>query len=152
MILYNYGPGNTYAAFDAEVDGRASAMEIHEVIDHIEHELMEEMNIHVTCHMDPVIPDDPARIRLMAMLTDALRPFDAVEGIHDLHVQRTGEQSELHVDVVITPGASYAPEEITSAVNQALAEAGEEGKAVLFFDQAYTVTEHKEDENEDRDS
>lgn len=152
VILYNYGPGNTYAAFDAEVDGRASAMEIHEVIDHIEHELMEEMNIHVTCHMDPVIPDDPARIRLMAMLTDALRPFDAVEGIHDLHVQRTGEQSELHVDVVITPGASYAPEEITSAVNQALAEAGEEGKAVLFFDQAYTVTEHKEDENEDRDS
>ena len=57
-----------------------------------------------------------------------------------------------NVDVVITPGASYAPEEITSAVNQALAEAGEEGKAVLFFDQAYTVTEHKEDENEDRDS
>jgi cation diffusion facilitator family transporter len=144
LVLYSYGPGRTYAMFDAEVDGRASAMEIHEIIDHIEHEIMEKLQIRVSCHMDPILPDDPERLRLMEELAEALQGVDGVEGIHDLHVIQGEDGKLLHADVVIAPGTVYSPEKITEEVNQALTEAGENCQAVLFFDQAYTVTKNKE--------
>jgi hypothetical protein len=82
--------------------------------------------------------------QLMEELAEALQGVDGVEGIHDLHVIQGEDGKLLHADVVIAPGTVYSPEKITEEVNQALTEAGENCQAVLFFDQAYTVTKNKE--------
>ncbi|MDO4517815.1 MAG: cation diffusion facilitator family transporter, partial [Bacillota bacterium] len=64
MIIYNYGPGKEFASFHAEVDSREDMIEIHDIIDDIEREIYEQMNIIVTCHMDPVEVDNPIRISM----------------------------------------------------------------------------------------
>ena len=65
IIIYNYGPGRTYASFHIQVDSRRDLLSVHTVIDYIERKLKEKMNIDAAGHVDPIVVDDPERLRVI---------------------------------------------------------------------------------------
>ena len=58
LIVHDYGPGRLMISLHAEVDAEGDIQEIHEQIDHIEHELQEKLHCSATIHMDPIVTDD----------------------------------------------------------------------------------------------
>ena len=140
MVIYSYGPGKTFGSFHAEVDADRDIMEIHDAIDHIEREVLERLNINVTCHMDPVYVNDPVRNQLDDAIRAVLADYDAVESFHDLRIIHDKGKAKVSLDVVLTPGKAYPAEEIMEKLKQIVKAADETYELDISFDQAYTVT------------
>ena len=58
LMIHNYGPGKLFASVHAEVDSRGSLIEVHDMIDQMEHRIKSTLKIEMVIHMDPVIIDD----------------------------------------------------------------------------------------------
>lgn len=56
LMVHDYGPGRTIASVHAEVPDNLSLIDIHNVIDDIEHKIMEELSVDIVIHADPVPP------------------------------------------------------------------------------------------------
>ncbi len=54
LMVHDYGPGRIIASVHAEVPDDLSLTEVHNVIDKIEHEIMQELFVDIVIHMDPV--------------------------------------------------------------------------------------------------
>ena len=135
IMVYNYGPGKNFASFHAEVDARSDMLGIHEVIDRLEREISAALNLYVTCHMDPVIVNDPVRSEMSRAVSRAIAPFeDDISGFHDLRVASGKGRPLVYLDLVIRPGKDVNREEITEAVCGAVRTVREDAAAVISFD------------------
>ena len=137
LVIYNYGPGRTFASFHAEVDSRGDILEIHDVIDQIEQELMEKMNINAACHMDPIVVNDPVRLKMKDVIAKAIMDIDGVESYHDLRVVPGKTHTNIIFDLVLTPGTKTKREDIRQALVEAVKKEGEQYEVVINFDQSY---------------
>lgn len=138
LIIYNYGPGNTMASFHAEVDAKADLVEIHDVIDHIEREILRKLGINVTCHIDPVELDDPLRQKMQKLVSEALQQFDVVEGIHDLRIAEGKSITRVVFEVELKPGVKlYNRYEIIEAAREAVKSVDENYEIRIVFEQAF---------------
>lgn len=54
LMVHDYGPGRTIASVHAEVPDNLSLVEVHNMIDAIEHRIMRELGVDIVIHMDPV--------------------------------------------------------------------------------------------------
>ena len=143
MIVYNYGPGQSYATFHAEVDSREDIMKAHDAIDHIEREIYDKLGIRVTCHMDPVVKGDPKHAALEHSIAESLREFEMISGFHDLRLSPDEDdpgRDLLRLDVTVAPGHEFPKEDIIEAIHRAVVPVAGPCRVVVDFDQAYTVT------------
>ncbi len=54
LLVHDYGPGRIIASVHAEVPDNLSLIDVHQMIDVIEHKIMQEMGVDIVIHMDPV--------------------------------------------------------------------------------------------------
>ncbi len=134
LIIYNYGPGRTFASFHAEVDSRNDLLQIHDVIDGIERELTEKLSVMVTCHMDPVEVENPLRRQMQQIIADKIDGMEAVCGFHDLRVAPGKSRTRIIFDLVIAPGASGREEEIRTQLDCAVKEIDPSYETVINFE------------------
>ena len=137
LIIYNYGPGRTFASFHAEVDSREDLLEIHDAIDHIEQELSEKLRITVTAHMDPVEVDNPIRIQMQRLVGSRIGEFDVIESFHDLRVVPGKNRTRIIFDLVMTPGVPFSREEINEYFDRAVKEVDPSYEVIINYDQAF---------------
>ncbi|NLJ89315.1 MAG: cation transporter [Clostridiales bacterium] len=57
LIIHDYGPGKQYASAHVELSSKLDPVVSHDLIDKIEKQLLEENNIHIVIHYDPVEED-----------------------------------------------------------------------------------------------
>lgn len=58
LLVHDYGPGKCYASVHAEMSASEDPIISHEIIDHIERETLDQMNVHLVIHFDPVVKDE----------------------------------------------------------------------------------------------
>lgn len=54
LMVHDYGPGRTIASVHAEVPENLTLVDCHNVIDSIEKRILQELNVDIVIHMDPV--------------------------------------------------------------------------------------------------
>lgn len=54
LLVHDYGPGKCYASVHAEMSAAEDPLVSHEIIDHIEKEILERMNVNLVIHFDPI--------------------------------------------------------------------------------------------------
>ena len=101
MIVHNYGPGNTIASLHVEVDGAADVFVTHDVIDTIEKRLYDELFVHATIHMDPIVTDDERVTALRETTLAVVRSIDERLNIHDFRFVEGKTHSNLIFDVSV---------------------------------------------------
>lgn len=137
LVIFNYGPGRTFATFDAEVDAKSDLIQIHNVIDIIERELDDKLNIWAACHMDPIVIDDPLRIRMNEIITKTIEAMDIVESYHDLQVVPGKNHTHIIFDVVLAPDAKASKEEIIRQLTEEIEKEGGQYDVIINFDQPF---------------
>ena len=55
LLVHDYGPGRCYASVHVEISAQEDPLICHDVIDHIECEVLETLNVHLVIHYDPVL-------------------------------------------------------------------------------------------------
>jgi divalent metal cation (Fe/Co/Zn/Cd) transporter len=137
IIIYNYGPGRTFASFHIQVDSRRDLLAVHGIIDYIERRLKSEMNIDAAGHVDPIVVDDPQRLHLIEILDREIPQIDGVNSYHDLRVIPRKDHQHVIFDVVLEPEAFDKKEEIAEKLTEIIEKEDKSYQVIINFDQAF---------------
>ena len=76
LQVHSYGPEKKYAAVHVEVSAKEDILESHDLIDTIEKDVLQDLNIHLVIHMDPIVTDDELTNSLRSQVTEIVRNID----------------------------------------------------------------------------
>ena len=114
LIVHDYGPGRVMISLHAEVDVNGDIQDIHEQIDHIEHELQEKLHCSATIHMDPIVTDDKEVLAMKAKVEEMVHFLDESFSMHDFRMVRGSTRTNLIFDVEVPRKTSYTDNEIVN--------------------------------------
>lgn len=134
LLIHDYGPGNCFASVHVEIDHRESAMDCHEIIDKIERECLEDLNVHLVIHHDPIVTDDKETIRLQRLISHILKIYSENLSMHDLRIEKTDCEVKFIFDVDIPDSLSGEKSDISQFVNEKLKERNSCYVAYITYD------------------
>jgi len=138
LIAHDYGPGRVMISLHAEVDVNGDIQDIHEQIDHIEHELQEKLHCSATIHMDPIVTDDKEVLAMKAKVEEMVHFLDESFSMHDFRMVRGSTRTNLIFDVEVPRKTSYTDNEIVNWLKERIHELpGSKYFAVIQIDHEY---------------
>ncbi len=101
LMVHDYGPGQRFASMHVEMDQQADPLHCHELIDNLERECLEQLNVHLILHYDPVVTGDAELNRMRAVVAELLRQQDSRISIHDFRMVRGQGHTNLIFDIAL---------------------------------------------------
>lgn len=99
LIVHDYGPGRILASVHAEVPDDCNVVEIHEVIDELEHKIERDLGIHIVVHMDPITINCEKTVSMRNMVLEVVKGIDERMGIHDFRMTDGESNVNLIFDI-----------------------------------------------------
>ena len=118
LIVHDYGPGRRMISLHAEVAVDGDIQDIHEQIDHIEHELQEKLNCSATIHMDPIVTDDKEVLEMKAKVEAMVQSLDEAFSMHDFRMVKGPTRTNLIFDVEVPRKTSLTDTEIMNRLKE----------------------------------
>ena len=138
LIVHDYGPGRVMISLHAEVDVNGDIQDIHEQIDHIEHELQEKLHCSAMIHMDPIVTDDKEVLAMKAKVEEMVHFLDESFSMHDFRMVKGPTRTNLIFDVEVPRKTSYTDNEIVNWLKERIHELpGSKYFAVIQIDHEY---------------
>lgn len=134
LLVHDYGPGRCFASLHLELNAETDALVSHALIDHIENEVLQELNVDMVIHFDPVEIADAETNELRNIVEEILEDMDERLSVHDFRLVRTEETLKLCFDVAVPydMGQQYA--EMKQEIEAALWERGKDCTTEIRFD------------------
>lgn len=138
LIVHDYGPGRRMISLHAEVAVDGDIQDIHEQIDHIEHELQEKLNCSATIHMDPIVTDDKEVLEMKAKVEAMVQSLDEAFSMHDFRMVKGTTRTNLIFDVEVPRKTSLTDNEIMNRLKEQVhGLSGSKYFAVIQIDHEY---------------
>ena len=137
LIVHDYGPGRLFASLHAEVDGEANVFDLHDTIDNLEVRVLEELNVLLTIHMDPVDVNDPMVMKAKDYINEIKDSIEGVWNFHDVRVVSGPTHTNVVFDIVADYDCKYSDKELKDLFAQKLKEKDEKLIAVITVDHRY---------------
>lgn len=138
LIVHDYGPGRVMISLHAEVAVDGDMQEIHEQIDHIEHELQEKLHCSATIHMDPIVTNDEEVLAIKARVEEMVHFLNEDFSMHDFRMVKGPTRTNLIFDVEVPRKTSYTDNEIVNWLKERIHElSGSKYFAVIQIDHEY---------------
>lgn len=118
LIVHDYGPGRRMISLHAEVAVDGDIQDIHEQIDHIEHELQEKLNCSATIHMDPIVTDDREVLEMKEKVEEMVQSLDENFSMHDFRMAKGPTRTNLIFDVEVPRKTSLTDNEIMNRLKE----------------------------------
>lgn len=112
LLVHSYGANNQFATVHVEIDDRYSLEEAHEIIDSIEKDFLENLNIHLVCHVDAVDLTNPRRQEIRKKLRRFVGYLDEELSIHDVKWHEKAGEEFLSFDVVVPKNSRFTDQEL----------------------------------------
>ncbi len=101
LMVHDYGPGQRFASIHVEMDQKEDPLICHELIDDIERECLQQHNVHLVIHYDPIVTDDPEMEQMRVLVQESLKDYDIRLSIHDFRMVRGAEHTNLIFDIAL---------------------------------------------------
>ncbi|MCI8528843.1 MAG: cation transporter [Lachnospiraceae bacterium] len=134
LIVHNYGPGRILISLHAEVPADGCLLELHELIDTIEHQLKEQLHCHAVIHMDPVCVGDEETARLKHLAEDCLHGISESLSLHDFRIVAGPTHTNLIFDVVIPYHFPLSDKELTTLIQDKIRQRNPNYTAIIDVD------------------
>ena len=122
LLVHDYGPGQRFASLHVEMDNREDPLLCHELIDDMERECLNNHNIHLVIHYDPVVTDDPKINRLHEEVKAQLQAIDPRLKTHDFRMVCGDGHTNLIFDVSLPGDMKGREKAIRTQLEQALSQ------------------------------
>ena len=115
LIVHNYGPGRLMITLHAEVPADGDMLELHDVVDTVEHELAVALHCQTTIHMDPVVNGE-ATVEMKMQVEELVRQIDERITIHDFRMVRGKSHTNLIFDALVPFGLPQSDREVAKRI------------------------------------
>lgn len=139
LIVHDYGPGRVMISLHAEVPASGNILEIHDMIDNIEHELSKTLDCHVVIHMDPVQNDDELTITLKKEILSILYDIDPIITMHDFRIVTGPTHTNLIFDIVIPFGYHINDQDLQALIQSEVTKVNSTYFTVIDIDKEYSI-------------
>lgn len=134
LIVHNYGPGRILISLHAEVPADGQLLELHDMIDTIEHELRNRLNCHAVIHMDPVCVGDEETARMKTLAEGCIREINPRLTLHDFRIVTGPTHTNLIFDTVAPYDLPLSDKELTQRIQAKIQEKAPNCFAVIEVD------------------
>ena len=135
LLVHDYGPGQCFATVHAELSAEEDPLECHDIIDDIERDALEQMNVHLVIHYDPVVLNDEEWNTMREIMDEIIVKVDPKLSMHDFRVVRSSKKTKLMFDLAVPYSMRSRHREIKAQIDALLAERGKDYKTVISFDE-----------------
>ena len=137
LMVHDYGPGNQFASVHVEVAAEDDVIEMHDMIDNIEREFLNEYGLHMVIHMDPIVTSDDAINDIRRNLANEVAKIDGALSIHDLRAVIGPTHTNLVFDCVVPHGFKMSNAELRERISQAAKEIDKNYNCVITIESSY---------------
>ena len=134
LLVHDYGPGKSYASVHVEISAAEDSVMCHEIIDSIECNALEELNVHLVIHYDPVMEEDSEWVQMRSVMEEIIHTMNPAYSMHDFRLVRGCMENTLVFDLVIPYDQTEDTELIKQQLDNALAAQDYSYKTVVRFD------------------
>ncbi|MBQ8429752.1 MAG: cation transporter [Clostridia bacterium] len=120
LSVYSYGPNKYFASAHIEVDAKVDVLASHELVDAIEREFIQETNVVLTGHLDPIVTDDERVNELRKKVEGFVREIDQSFTVHDFRMVCGEKRTNVLFDVAVPYGTTIAKEYIKQELERRL--------------------------------
>jgi len=124
LMVHDYGPGKRFASLHVEMDYREDPLDCHERIDEMEYQCLQNHNVHLVIHYDPVITDDPELQRLKQEVSRLVVQYDPRLTLHDFRRIQGRKHMNLVFDVALPSDLQGKEARIRQGIEDILNEEG----------------------------
>ena len=136
LLIHDYGPGRCFASAHVELSAEEDPLVCHEIIDHMECDALEELNVHLVIHHDPVAVNDAEWGRLKEIVEEIVSSVDPQMSVHSFRLVRSHGQLRMVFDVALPYSMAKQEEELRERITSALEARGETCQTVIRFDES----------------
>ena len=133
LMVHDYGPGRCFASAHVELRADEDPLVCHEIIDHLECDAMEELNVHLVIHHDPVAVDDAEWGRLRALTEEIVAGIDGDMSVHSFRLVRGRGMPRVVFDLAVPYGVDQ--EQLRMILRQRMVEEGVMNPVTVRMDQ-----------------
>ena len=118
LVVHDYGAGRRMISLHLEVPGEINVYALHDIIEHIESDLDQELDCKSVIHMDPIESDNETVMELREAVQQLVQSFDERLSIHDFRVVQCHQGENMVFDLVVPQELSVREEEIVEQLVQ----------------------------------
>ncbi len=126
LIVHDYGPGRRIASVHAEVPADVDLVEIHDIVDNIEVQILDELGILMCIHIDPLVLGDEKINGYKELTREIIVGVNERYGFHDFRMVQGPTHTNLLFDLVVpAEERTLSDSEILAAVKEKFREKDE---------------------------
>ncbi len=122
LWVYSYGPNKYYASVHIEVDAKVDVLKSHELIDDIEKDFINNTNIVLTGHLDPIVTDNEEVNLLKEKVIKIVNQINPEFSLHDFRLVMGERRTNVLFDVAIPYGEKLTKTEIINLITDKIKE------------------------------
>lgn len=134
LVVHNYGPGRVMLSVHVEVPSSGDILELHDMIDLIEHRLAGELNCSAVIHMDPVCVNDEETNKVKEKVAQIIGGMEGDVRFHDFRMVHGPTHTNLIFDVVVPYDYVMTDNEVVSYIREKVRELDENYFVVIDVD------------------
>ncbi|MGD9559249.1 MAG: cation diffusion facilitator family transporter [Oscillospiraceae bacterium] len=139
LIVHDYGPGRRFASAHVEMSSKDDVLKSHDVIDNIERDFLEQDNLHLIIHYDPIVTGDEAVATARGWAEKQVQGIDGRLSIHDFRMVDGPTHTNYVFDVVVPPDFTLSNETLKEKIEAALQHGSKPIHVVLTVDDTYAA-------------
>ncbi|MDE6852737.1 MAG: cation diffusion facilitator family transporter [Lachnospiraceae bacterium] len=137
LVVHDYGAGRRMISLHLEVPGEMDVYALHNIIEHIESDLDQELGCKSVIHMDPIESGNEKVMELRLAVQELVQELDACLSIHDFRMVRCHQGENMVFDLVLPQEFSMTGEEVVEQLTDHLRERYPAYEVVIKLEQNY---------------
>lgn len=134
LVVHNYGPGRVMLSVHVEVPSSGDILELHDMIDLIEHRLAGELSCSAVIHMDPVCVNDEETNKVKEKVAQIIGGMEGDVRFHDFRMVHGPTHTNLIFDVVVPYDYIMTDNEVVSYIREKVRKLNENYFVVIDVD------------------
>ena len=135
LLVHDYGPGQCFASVHVEVSAEEDPLICHDLIDAIENDVLENLQVHLVIHYDPVVTDDREWNQMRQAVADIISELDSRLSMHDFRIVRGANHTKLVFDLSVPYDMQAQKRDLKKKIDSGLQEKGMHYTTVIHFDE-----------------
>lgn len=143
LILHSYGPGICFATAHVEVSAESDILEMHDLIDNIEIDILNDMGIHLVIHLDPIVLNDERVNQLREQVSSIIEEMSPDISIHDFRVAFGITHNTVLFDITVPPKYKIKDRDLCRQISDQIKILNPANNTVITVDRNYSQTVNK---------